>query len=80
MRSGKKKQKTTFIKQARLRKLRHWGEMIYYYEFLTHVSTVSFVSVLCGSLQFCGMTKWLSDQFRLSITQCSCSNAALRVW
>lgn len=42
----KKKKKTTFIKQARLRKLRHWGEMIYYYEFLTRLHRVLCVCTL----------------------------------
>lgn len=78
----KRSEKTSpsHIKQAILRKVRHRDEMIHYYEFLTHFQSVRFVSVFCGSLQFCGMTKWLSNQFRLSITQCSCYNAALRVW
>lgn len=47
------------------------NERIHYYEFLTHLHSVPSPSVFCGSLQLCGMTKWLSSLFRFSITQCS---------
>jgi len=55
------KNSPSHMKQAVLRKERHQDEMARSYEFLTHLHSVPFVSVFCGSLQFCGMTKWLSN-------------------